>query len=147
MSRSESADETFPTADEERLFVEGIRLFNEREFFACHDVLEELWTDTLGPRRQFLQGLIQSSVALFHFGEGNLGGARKLSMSAHEYLLPYQPTFLGIDVVGFLTDMDTCFKTLRAAGPDWPTGLQLDVRLIPLLRRITPVDRNPVVEG
>ncbi|MGB0742301.1 MAG: DUF309 domain-containing protein, partial [Planctomycetaceae bacterium] len=59
---------------DERL-AEGVKLFNEGEFFACHDVLEDLWTEQVCPERTFLQGLIQLAVALHHFEEGNLGGA------------------------------------------------------------------------
>ena len=54
-------------------YVEGIRLFNEEEFFECHEVLEELWQETLGREKKFYQGLIQAAVALFHFGNENLG--------------------------------------------------------------------------
>ncbi len=56
-------------------YLEGIRLFNEEDFFECHEVLEELWSETLGAEKKFYQGLIQAAVALFHFGNENLGGA------------------------------------------------------------------------
>jgi predicted metal-dependent hydrolase len=56
-------------------YLEGVRLFNAEDFFECHDVLEELWSETLGEEKKFLQGLIQASVALFHFGNENLGSA------------------------------------------------------------------------
>ena len=35
-------------------YLNGIRLFNEQEFFECHDVLEELWSETLGEPHLFL---------------------------------------------------------------------------------------------
>ena len=57
------------------LYLKGIWLFNEGEFFDCHDELEELWTEIQGEERKYIQGLIQAAVALFHFGNGNLGGA------------------------------------------------------------------------
>ena len=40
----------------------AIDLFNEREFFACHDVLEEIWAETLGTEREFYQGLIHADL-------------------------------------------------------------------------------------
>ena len=61
---------------------EGIRLFNAGEYFACHDVLEDFWSELTCPEKPFFQGLIQAAVALFHFEEGNLGGARRMSISA-----------------------------------------------------------------
>ena len=92
MSRSDDATPYQP------LYLEGISLFNQREFFACHDALEELWTETLGPEREFYQGLIQAAVALFHFSEGNTGGARRMCESSIRYLELYRPHFLGLDV-------------------------------------------------
>lgn len=79
-------------------YLEGIRLFNEEEFFECHDILEELWTETMGSERLFYQGLIQASVAMFHFGNENLGGARKLYHSSTEKLAPYAPCFMNLDL-------------------------------------------------
>jgi uncharacterized protein len=116
-------------------FCEGVRLFNEREFFACHDVLEELWTDTLGEERTFYQGLIHAAVSLFHFEEGNLGGARKMYDSTRRYLKPYLPLYMGIDLAGFLTDYETCFRPLLDAGSTWPAGVALDPASVPVLCR------------
>lgn len=112
-------------------YLEGIRLFNEEEFFECHDVLEELWADTLGEEKKFLQGLIQASIALFHFGNENYGGARKLYDSSTKYLTPYAPVCMGIDLDKFLGEMQVCFHELLAAGPDYPTGLVIDDDLVP----------------
>ena len=79
-------------------YLEGLRLFNEEDFFESHEVLEELWSDTHDERRKFYQGLIQVAVGLLHFGNGNLGGARKLYGSSRKYLEAYLPGYEGIDV-------------------------------------------------
>ena len=114
------------------LYREGLRLFNEHEFFACHDVLEELWTETLGPEREFYQGLIQASVALFHFGEGNLGGARRLYESCTRYLEPYRPRYLGMDLERFLAEMRDCFAALvEAPAGAYPQNVRLEPEKIP----------------
>ena len=114
---------------------EGVRLFNQGEFFACHDVLEELWTDTLGSERTFYQGLIHAAVSLFHFEEGNLGGARKMYDSTRKYLMPFLPEFMGIDLAGFLRDYQVCFQPLLDAGSVWPANAALDPELLPQLQR------------
>jgi predicted metal-dependent hydrolase len=44
----------------------GIRLFNDQEFFQCHEVMEEAWTLERGPRRVFLQALIHLAVGCYH---------------------------------------------------------------------------------
>lgn len=112
-------------------YLEGIRLFNAREFFECHDVLEDLWTETLGEEREFYQGLIQAAVALFHFETGNLGGARKMYVSARRYLEPYRPRYAGVDLEKFLADFKHCFQPLLDAGNVYPHGLELDEDCIP----------------
>ncbi len=114
-------------------FRQAIELFNRREFFACHDVLEELWNETLGQDREFYQGLIHAAVALFHFGEGNLGGARKMYGSAARYLAPYRPRFNGVDLDRFLTQLQLCFDELRRPHDAYPAGLALDEQLIPTI--------------
>ncbi|WP_166822765.1 DUF309 domain-containing protein [Thalassoroseus pseudoceratinae] len=123
-----------PNAPEQ--YLHGIRLFNAEEFFECHDVLEELWTDIVGPERDFYQGLIQAAVALFHLTEGNWGGARRLSRSCLRYLTPYRPAYLGLDLDRFFTDFEACFAELNSAGPDWPTDLECRAELIPELHEL-----------
>ena len=115
-------------------FLEGVSLFNAEEFFACHDVLEEIWSETLGPERDFYQGLIQAAVALFHFTEGNLGGARKMYASSRRYLAPYPVVYYGIDLATFLADYERCFAELMQASGDYPAGLTANPDLIPRLR-------------
>jgi len=106
-------------------YLEGIRLFNEEEFFECHDVLEELWTETRGDERLFYQGLIQASVALFHFGNENLGGARKLYHSSTEKLKQYLPHFMSLNLDRFLGEFQYCFEELLSATDTYPTGVML----------------------
>lgn len=112
-------------------YLEGIRLFNEEEFFECHDVLEELWSETIGEEKKFLQGLIQASVALFHFGNENLGGARKLCDSALEKLEPYGARYMGIELEKFCTDFKLCFAELRQAAGKYPQGVVIQDEKVP----------------
>lgn len=112
-------------------YLEGIRLFNEREFFECHDVLEELWTDTVGEERKFLQGLIQAAVGLFHFGNGNLGGARKMYHAAVEKLEPYGPEYWGLNLDKLRADLRDCFQELLDARDGYPAGVALKDDRVP----------------
>jgi predicted metal-dependent hydrolase len=112
--------------------AEAVRLFNEREFFACHDVLEEVWNETLGDDRPFYQGLIHAAVCLFHFQEGNLGGARKMYHSAVKYLRDFAPHHAGIEVERLLRDLKTCFAPLLEAT-GYPADVQLKPELVPVM--------------
>lgn len=115
-------------------YLQGIYLFNEEEFFECHDVLEELWADTMGEHRLFIQGLIQAAVAMFHFGNENLGGARKMYYSAVEKLQKYPSPYMGIDLLRFLVDFEHCFRELLDAGTTYPEGVELQDDRVPIIR-------------
>jgi hypothetical protein len=112
-------------------YIEALRLFNEQDFFECHDVLEELWSDIVGDQRRFYQGLIQIAVSLFHFGNGNLGGARKLYHSSREYLKHYPSPYMNLDLDKLLSDLTICFQELLDAGNSYPDNLVINESLIP----------------
>ncbi|GAB5443314.1 MAG: hypothetical protein Fues2KO_36630 [Fuerstiella sp.] len=117
---------------------EGIVLFNQREFFACHDVFEDFWSEIAGPDRVFFQGLIHAAVCLFHFEGDNLAGARKMYSSFRMYVGDFAPVFVGIDVERLLSDMEFCFRELAAVQSGYPTGLKLQAERIPAIHRQWP---------
>ena len=61
-------------------------LFAKELFFEVHELLEPAWQRASGEARQLLQGLIQASVAWYHWGRGNRHGARVLASAATEKL-------------------------------------------------------------
>jgi uncharacterized protein len=112
------------------LYLQGIAHFNDCDYYESHEVWEELWTEYRGPSRKFYQGLIQAAVALYHFGNGNIRGARKLHASVHGYLEPYLPGHLGLDLTGFLRAFDACLADVAASTEDYPE-VELDPDLLP----------------
>jgi predicted metal-dependent hydrolase len=102
------------------LYLKGIEYFNECEFFEAHEVWEELWTEYRGPLRQFYQGLIQAAVALHHFGNGNIRGARKVYASSTNYLQAYRPACMGLDLDAFLSSFTNCFEEVLASQEEFP---------------------------
>ena len=112
----------------------GLRLFNEEDFFECHEIIEELWSETLGEPKKFLQGLIQAAVALFHFGNENFGGAKKLYLSARDKLTPFGDEYMGIALGRFLNDfVDTTCLTISLPA----------TRCVPFLKQLYPDCRTP----
>src|SRR5437762_1229477 len=80
-----------------------------------HEAWEEIWQEHFGPSRKFYQGLIQAAVALHHFGNGNIRGAKKVYYGSRGYLEPYRPLHMGIDLDTFLGQMDQCFAQVVAS--------------------------------
>jgi uncharacterized protein len=94
-----------------------VMLFNQEEFFEAHEVLEELWHETGGANREFLQGLIQVAVALEHRRRGNLKGANGVAKSARRHLMGYGPAHLGVDLESLLAATALCLVDPEAAPP------------------------------
>jgi predicted metal-dependent hydrolase len=102
------------------LYLQGIQYFNECEFFEAHETWEELWTEYRGPARKFYQGLIQAAVALHHFGNGNIRGARKVYVTSCNYLEEYRPRYEGLDLEAFLAQYEDCFSEVLASEDEFP---------------------------
>jgi predicted metal-dependent hydrolase len=118
-------------------FLDGVRYFNECEFFEAHEAWEELWTEYQGPSRRFYQGLIQVAVCLHHFGNGNTRGAKKLYHSSRKYLEEYRPRHGGVDVTKLLDDLQRCCQELLDAGDEYPE-ITIDPEKIPEIQLDPP---------
>ena len=125
MSTSEGA-----VSEYDPRYVAGVEFFNNCDFYEAHDIWEELWADYRGPSRAFYQGLIQTAVALHHFGNGNIRGAVKLYDSSRKYLASYRPRHLGCDVELLFVEMDECFGKLLESEDEFP-AIEIDPELIP----------------
>lgn len=70
--------------------------FNEGDYYTCHDLLEEMWLTDRG--NWFLKGLLQMSVAIYHYEYGNVKGARMMMQVAHDYLQDYRPKYWNLSL-------------------------------------------------
>lgn len=112
------------------LYLKGIEFFNECEFFEAHETWEELWTEYRGEARKYYQGLIQVAVALHHFGNGNIRGARKVYITSRKYLEEYPSTYQALDLEAFLKQYETCFAEVLASKEEFPE-IEIDPETIP----------------
>ena len=94
-------------------FKKGIELFNQEQFYECHEVLEELWLESTGPYRDLYKGVIQAAVALYHLKRGNLNGAKALLQTSTGYLTKYKPSALGLNVGKLIEEMKVCFRSRK----------------------------------
>ncbi len=102
-------------------YLEGIRLFNEGEFFEAHEAWEELWHDCHGPERRFVQGLIHATVCVYHASRGNLRGALRLFHSGQKYMLSYPDPFWGLEIARFWQSLTLYLDETFTTGKI-PTG-------------------------
>lgn len=128
------ADETYDPR-----FVEGVKLFNECEFFEAHDVWEELWSDYQGPSRKFYQGMIQVAVCLHHFGNGNTRGAKKLYFGCRGYLEEYRPHHLGVNLDKLFVELERCCADILSSAEEYPQ-VEIVPDLIPEIHLDPPAE-------
>jgi|WetSurMetagenome_2_1015567.scaffolds.fasta_scaffold00800_16 uncharacterized protein len=106
--------------------------FNKHEWFRCHETLEELWFGESGMRRDFYQGVLQISVALYHWRSGNFEGAMKLLTTGVEFLDKVDPVFMQVDVAGFTADSKRLRGELETLGKK--RMAEMDEKFIPKMR-------------
>jgi uncharacterized protein len=78
--------------------AEGLRCYQNEEFFLAHEHWESVWLAAEEPEKTFLQGLIQITAAFHHLKRRNFVGAASLLRAALRRLDPLPPVFGGLDV-------------------------------------------------
>jgi predicted metal-dependent hydrolase len=101
------------------------QLWSEEKFYACHEVLEELWRRTPGRERWFLNGLINCAVALYQHRRRNAVGAARQLLRAQVKLRPFAPSHKGVDVNnlvrGVADEIESSLQSLsEAQRAQWP---------------------------
>lgn len=104
----------------------GLHLFNERNFYDAHEVWEDVWRESQGPEKKFLQGLIQVAVAFHHHSTGNTVGACSLLARAGKNLAEYPDEFRGISVPALL-DALASWREALLSGRGAPAFPKLEV--------------------
>lgn len=105
--------------------------FNEGDYYTCHDLLEEMWMTDKG--NLFFKGLLQMSVAVYHYEYGNVKGARLMMKAAHEYLQEYRPRHWGLDLERVNFFIEECLMRIPATVDKVPFE---EVGSLPLLSNL-----------
>ena len=113
-------------------FLEGVDLFNRKDFYAAHDPWESLWLERFGEEKDFIQGLILTAVALHHYANANLTGARSRWRIASGLLEDYPSRYWGLDVEHFRRRMRGVMHRLLTEETPPP----FDPAAAPELRRV-----------
>ena len=116
----------------------GIEQFNQRKYFEAHETLEELWNAEPDVCRVLYKGILQVGVGCYHLLRGNSRGALLKLQAGAEYLTPFAPRCMGIEVGRLIADARRLLTAIEAAGPE---GLaDVDRALLPFIQ--TSASRN-----
>jgi predicted metal-dependent hydrolase len=118
----------------DREFLRGIEEFNAGNWFACHEVLEELWVGETGTVRDLYQGILQVAVALHHWKNGNYRGVMLLFDSGVKLLRHVEPACQGVDVTALIAATERVREALESLGE--ARMLELDRTLVPRVRLV-----------
>ena len=81
--------------------AKGVEEFNRREFFECHETLEDLWRGYDAQDRECIQGIIQIAVGYYHLARDNRKGALKLFKRGAERVGRYAPEWHSYNLKNF----------------------------------------------
>ena len=98
--------------DERSIYLEGIRLFNEHEFFEAHETWEDCWNMAYGLKHEFYQGMIQCAVALEHYLRSNPRGVQSLFKSYNKRMANVPAVFMGLGADGYPTAVAAMLRLL-----------------------------------
>lgn len=119
MSGAETHPPREPVLSEEERegLARGVEEFNRGHFFECHDTLEEVWSGIRGEPRDFFQGLIQVAVGLYHWRNGNRGGAATMLERGLLRLRRYGGSYCGLDLRSLRGEIAAVQERVRVGEP------------------------------
>jgi len=95
-------------------YKKGVWLFNNRYFFECHEILEDLWRDSIGTEKLFYQMIIHAAVAFVHWENGNRKGVLSLyhTFNLKAANIPAD-AYMGLDIARLKTEMAALIEPYR----------------------------------
>ena len=97
----------------------GRAAFNRGEFFAAHELWEDVWRGLAGDERAFAQGLIQIAAGLHHLQRGRpRPAARLLARGARKLSRPPATTLPIPALLRDVTRLLTALDAPAASAPD-----------------------------
>ena len=115
-----------------------LELFNAREYWESHEVLEGPWREG---GSDFYQGLILYASAFVHAQRGNARGVGAQLVKAERRLDGYRPCYLGVDVDAVLAHAGRCRELVERRRDGDPRSL-LEVGDVPRLELDTRLVRG-----
>jgi predicted metal-dependent hydrolase len=88
------------------LWQRALQYYAAHDWFMVHEALEVLWNRSGSQDAELYQGFLQASVSLYHYGNANFSGARKLATLAITRLSALPPDYRGVDIKGFIIEFE-----------------------------------------
>jgi predicted metal-dependent hydrolase len=113
---------------------EGVKLFNEQDFFAAHDFFENLWMTAESKERLFFQGMVQISVGGYHLLNQNYKGSLSQFKKGTDKLKEYIPHYKGIELEILLQKINYLITNLELYFSEG--NIKIEIEKIPQIEKI-----------
>ena len=97
--------------------LDGLRAFNQGEYFEAHELLEDAWNEDDGPARDVYKAVLQVAVAYLQIERSNYAGAIKMFLRARQWLGPLPDVCRGIDISQLRSNAQSAYEALTELGP------------------------------
>ena len=98
----------------------GLDLICRGEYFAAHEVLEDVWRAAGPDERDFYQGLVHVAVAWYQAARGNRVGCERQLEKAARRLGPYAPEHEGVPVESVLEQVAAARAVVAGGSLELP---------------------------
>lgn len=98
--------------------IEGIELFNAKDFFEAHEELETAWKEETNDIRDLYRGILQVAVTYLHITRGNYDGAVKVYGRSLKWTQGWSDVCRGINVKKFRNDAEAVMQEVERLGKD-----------------------------
>lgn len=93
-------------------------MYNQGEYYECHEVLEDTWRAERDDVRYLYQGILQIGVAFHHLRNRNWRGAIGLLTGGIEKVSRYRPACMGVNTEKLVREARICLDQLHEIGRD-----------------------------
>ncbi len=101
--------------------------FNRGEYWHQHETLEAIWRaepdETI---RNFYKGILQVGVGFHHLTRRNFNGAVKVLTRGINYLRPYSPRCMGVDVARLIDESTRLLVQVRELGAERIAEIEIE---------------------
>ena len=104
-----------PTAQ----MIYAFEQFNRGEYWHQHETLEVIWrAETDETIRNFYKGILQVGVGFHHLTRRNYNGTVKVLARGIQYLRPYAPRCMGVDVQRLIDEATRVLEQVKSLGAE-----------------------------